>query len=303
MRARRSAEARTIDLLKLTQDFVVGVSSGLASGLIAISCYNEVAVEGVPAKAAVYRKLGDLRSYLAGLLEGGDGKSLPSQAMSLLSRLYEIDLESRQRWIQLGITLAISLSVLASFLASYRMYLDPLLPLVFLPLYFLLPSFAPIEVPDPVSADAIASDLEAGSGKVYAMRHLGIYERMIVDDAEVEIPKYFKCVMTISDREILASLMRKTANTLRDLMSLIDSWYAGIRSLRRIFLALVVLMAGVNLGIYILSGRIFLNPPLGFLFTSGLISSILASKPLNCPLESSLVYTTSFFVGKSLLSL
>ncbi|MCS7102366.1 MAG: hypothetical protein NZ992_00605 [Candidatus Korarchaeum sp.] len=304
MRTRRSPEVRTIDLLRLTQDFVIGVSASLSSGLMAISCYREVAVEGVPAKVAVYQKLGKMRSYLAGLLEGGDEKSSSEVAMSLLSRLYEIDLESRQRWIQLSLSASISISILVSFLSIYKgMNIDPLLPLILLPLYFLLPSFTSLEIPDPALADAIANDLEVGSGKIYAMRHLGIYERIVVDDGELEIPSFFRYAMAVSSKETSASLMRRTANMLKDLESIVASWHAGMESSRRLFISLVVLVAGVNLGICFLSEKVFLKAPLGFLFTSGLVSSILASRPLKYPLESSLAYAISFSIGRAIIGL
>lgn len=304
MRARRSPEVRTVSLLRLTQEFAIGMSASLSSGLIAISCYREVAVEGVPAKLAIYRKLGRMKDYLSGLLEGGNERTIPEVAMNLVSRLYEIDLGSRERWIQLSISTSISISVVISILSIYGgLQVDPLLPLIFLPLYFLLPSFTPLEVPNPSSADAIASDLEAGSGKVYAMRHLGIYERMVVEREEVEVPSYFKHAMVISDREASAYLMRRTSRVLSELRSSIDAWRAGIESLRKLFISLVILVACVNLGVCLLSERVFFNASTGFLFTSGLVSSITASRPLKCPLESSLAYALSFSIGRAILGL
>ncbi|MEM3869818.1 MAG: hypothetical protein QXJ39_01645 [Candidatus Korarchaeum sp.] len=302
MRARGSAESRTISLLKLTQDFVIGLSASLSSGLEAIGCYQQVAVEGVSASETVYRRLGRMRKYLAGLLEGGDERASSEVAMKLLSRLYEIDLESRQRWIQLSVSLAITLSLTASLLSFYHLHLDPLLPLTLLPLYFLLPSFTPLEIPDPASAEAIASDLELGSGIIYALRHLGIYERTVVDE-EPKVPTYFEYAMRIASRDAAASLMRRTANMLKDLGSIVDSWRAGMKALRKLLIFLVALSAGINLAVYVVSGKVFGEAPLGFLFTSGLVSSLLASKPMNCPVESALAYTTVFTIGKMILGI
>lgn len=301
MRARGSAESRTLNLLKLTQDFVIGMSTSLAWGLEAIGCYQQVAVEGVPARESVYRKLGKMRNYLAGLLEGGGEGTSSEVAMKLLSRLYKIDLESRQRWIQLNVSLAIAVSIAASFISTYH-YLDPLLPLILLPLYFLLPSFTPLEVPDPASADAIASDLESGGGRIYALRHLGIYERAVVDE-EPEIPAYFKYAMRIASRDATASLMRRTADMLKYLKSVVELWFAEMRLLRRILIFLVVLVAGIDLAIYLLSWKVFGGASLSFLFTSGLVFSLLASKPLRCPIESSLAYTLAFYVGRTILGI
>lgn len=303
MRARRSPEARTIGLLRLVQGFVIGVSASLASGLIAASCYNEVAVEGVPARKAIHQRLGKFRSYLAGLLDGSDERSSSEAAMKLLAYLYEIDLRSRERWIQIGVATSVSIGILVSLLTLYRsLSPDPLFPLLLLPLYFLLPKFEPLEVPDPALADSVASDLEVGGGRVYAMRHLGLYERIVVD-GYANIPDYFNQLMTISRRDISASVMRKTANLLRELKSIVDSWRAELNSLRRLFLSLVVLMAGVNLGVCLFSERAFSNAPIGFLFTMGLTSSVLASRPLRCPVEAALIYAVSFSMGMILLGI
>lgn len=303
MRTSGSPERRTANAIELVQKFVVALKASTALGLIALGCYERVAVEGVRAKDAISERLLGIKEYLIGLLEGGDEGSSSGAALNLLSRLYEIDLDRRYKWIQISTAFAISMSAALSFIALYSgIHLDPLIPISLLPLYYLLPGFTPLEVPDPSLADAIANDLEKGGGRFYSLRHLGVYERISVDENDLSIPDYFRYALILSSKETSALMMRKTASILRELHGAVRSWREEVRSLKIILLSSIALLALINIGICFLGVKMYSEVPVGFIFSCGFTLSILISKHIGCSLESAIIYSISFSLGMLLLN-
>lgn len=293
MRVRRLSSR--MNRIKLIQDFVVSLKLSPALALMTLSCYEEVAVEGIRMKQAVESELGEVREYLTGLLEGGDEASSSEVAMKVIERLYEIDLDNRQKMIQVSVSLSLAMSIAFAFISFFRyIQLPAFFPLVFLPLYFLIPGLNEPEVPRPSIADAIASDLEKGCGSIYALKYLGIYERLVVDESEVELPLYFEYALKRSDKRASALMMRKTASFLKDLHSAVETWKAGIKSLKNLMLSMIAMMGFLNFGLCYLGAKIFSTAPTGLIFLLGLVSSILIARQLNCSLQSVMIYLISF---------
>jgi hypothetical protein len=287
------AESKTVKRIKLVQKFVIGYLSSPALGLMALNKYGSVAVEGITAKKAVYDALGFLRKYLAGLLEGAEEESATKAALTFISKLYEEDLKARRSWIEIGITLSLGLSLFIAFL-SYRIIIPPFLPLLLLSFYPLMPGYSELEIEDPNVADAMASDLERGSGVVYALRQLGLYEASVVDDAE--LPSYFEFLKIVSDREALKNMMRRTASVLRALSEIIDEWKANIKSTRILLLISLIVVAAINVALSYILGQLGLNTPQSTLFSLGLAVAILISKPLGYSIQAAAAYSISFLL-------
>jgi hypothetical protein len=291
------AESKTVKRIKLVQKFVIGYLSSPALGLMALNRYGCVAVEGISAKKAVYEALGFLKKYLAGLLEGAEEESATKAALNLISKLYEEDLKVRRNWIEIGITLSLGLSLFIAFL-SYRIIIPPFIPLLLLSLYPLMPGYSELKIEDPNVADAMASDLERGSGVIYALRHLKLYEASVVDD--VELPSYFEFLKMVSDREALKNMMRRTASILRALNEILDEWKANIKSTRILLIISLVVVASINVALSYILGQLGLNAPQLTLFSLGLAIAILISKPLAYSIQAALAYSSAFLLASYL---
>ncbi len=293
---------------KMAQKLVLGWVSSPALGLKMVSAYEEVAVEGKRAKDSLNKKkLGDIGRILSSVPEGGDPEASLSSSLSLISQLLEADVISRERWIYLILTLGMSLSVgisLAITLGRVNIRFYHLLALLLL--YPIIPSLS-MRIPegDPSMADLVASYLEKGGGRIYALKGLGLYERLVVDDFlhNFQLPEWAEVMKNISDRKMLASIMRKTSNMLKEFNRITSAWKARIKSLRAMTL---VISSAIGISNVLLM-RVMSSPLLGFvgsapdlplmLLISGLVSVALSSKPVGFSLESSAIYLFSFSIA------
>ncbi len=293
---------------KMAQKLVLGWVSSPALGLKMISAYEEVAVEGERAKNSLNKRgLGDLGRILSSVVEGGDPESALSSSLSLISQLLEADAISRERWIYLVLTLGMSISVGISLAISLgRVGIRFYHLLMLLLLYPIIPSLdMGVIKEDPSAADSVASSLERGSGRIYALKGLGYYERLVVDDFlySVKLPEWAEIIKDISDRKMLASVMRKVSNMLKEFNRIMSAWNARIRSLKAMTL---VISSAIGISNVIIM-KVMSSPLLGFagipqdlpllLLISGLVSVILSSKPIGFTIESSSVYLASFSIA------
>ncbi|HDI73993.1 MAG TPA: hypothetical protein ENF57_03175 [Candidatus Korarchaeota archaeon] len=297
---------------ELVQKLVLGWAASPALGLKMVSAYGEVAVDGERARRALEKKgLSEVSKILVSIPEGGDEEASLGSSLTLISQLLEADAQSRERWIYLAMTLGMALSVGVSLAltlggVSLKFY-------HFLSLLLLYPIIPGLELGqlehEPFLADAVASTLESGGGRVYALRHLGLYEKLLLDQPlhEAELPEWARVLLEISDRERLAVVMRRTSNMLKEFRRIISVWRAKMRSLKVMSLVItsalgisnVLLLRVINSP---LLGMAILNPDLPVsLLVSGLVSVILSSKPVDVTLEASAVYLLSFSLAYSLI--
>ncbi len=292
----------------MAQKLVLGWASSPALGLRMVSAYEEVAVEGERARDSLSRReLGDIGKILSSILEGGDPKASLSSSLSLISQLLEADVVSRERWIYLILTLGMSISVGISLAITLgRICLKFYHLLMLLLIYPIIPGLnTRIPEGDPSAADLVASYLEKGSGRIYALKGLGFYERLVVDDflRDFQLPEWAGIMKEISDRRMLASVMRRTSNMLKEFRRITGAWKARVRSLKAMTLVISSAIGISN----VLLARVMSSPLLGFvgntpnlpilLLISGLVSVTLSSKPIGFALESSIIYLFSFSIA------
>ncbi len=295
----------------LLQRLVLGWSASPALGLRAVSAYGEVAVDGVRAGEVLRRKLDESGRLLAGIEEGGDREESLRSALTLVSQLMEADAQARERWMYLSLTLGMALSVgIALALSLGGLALDSVHILPFFLLYPLIPGPPKGgQVGDPAIADYLASSLERGGGRIYALRHLGLYEALVMDLTleEADLPAWANIMREMSDRRVLARVMRRTSGLLRELSRIASAWNARLRSMKAMA---VVISAAMGLSNVILL-RVITSPllspmavPAGLTLTlllSGLLSSLLSSKPLGASIESGVSYLSAFSLAYALI--
>ena len=162
---------------------------------------------------------------------------------------------------------------------------------------------------DPAAADYIASTLERGGGRIYALRHLGLYEPLVldVDLDDVELPPWANVLREMSDRKTLAKVMRRTSTMLREFKRITSAWRARMRSMKVMSL---IISSAIGLSNVVLM-RVVTSPllypmqipadlPLTLLL-AGLISTLISAKPLGASIESGVAYLSAFSLAYALI--
>ncbi len=300
---------------KLVQKLVLGWTVSPAYGLLKADpqAYNKVAVEGVRLSNALKEITAsrEVNTFLSSLPKGGEKLRTLESSLKLISQLIEVDVSSRERWVYAAITASISMAMVAAIMAAMGKVIGlQVLVLAALPLilYPFVPSSPPLPKFDPSSADSVASSLEVGGGRAYALRNLGLYKELVVDHTleEVELPLWAEVLKELSGRKYLALIMRRTANLLRDLKRLEKYWEEKMKGLKATVMAMCALLGVTNT---LLLRSIILLPFSGaysdlkpILLLLGTSYSLLASKPVRAELPAILSYLASFMLSDYLIS-
>lgn len=314
-----------VEKTRIIEELVLGWSASPALGLKAIGSYEPVAVEGVDASKAIGRRLEEMKLRIAkGVEEGGDREGVLRSSLALISNLYESDVQARVKWMHVSLTLGLLLCVGVALIftlgkISISMVNFLLIIPVFLSAYTLIPSPEHIAGSDdggeakmdldPAKADYIASVLERGGGRIYALKGLGIYERLVVEEdlKSVVLPKWASVMKQLGDRDELAKVMRRTATLLRDLRRIRDSWRAHIRSLKGVGYVISSSLGAINVILLkvfsspLLSPYVTPNNLTNILLISGLLTVAIATKPLGSSISSCLSYLLAFVASYYLL--
>ncbi len=295
----------------LAQRLVLGWSASPALGLKAVSAYEEVAVEGRRASEALVSRMDEVGALLSGIEEGGDREESLKSSLTFISQLLEADAQARERWMYVSLTMGMALSVgIAVALALSGMSVKPLYLVPMALIYPLVPGLSLDKLPDdPAAADYIASTLERGGGRIYALRHLGLYESLVLDTDfdEIDLPTWANVLREMSDRRVLARVMRRTSVMLREFKRITSTWSARMRSMKAMSL---IISSAIGLSNVILlrvisspllySMRVPADLPLTLLLT-GLISTFISAKPLGASIESGVAYLSAFSLAYALI--
>lgn len=305
----------------IIEKLVLGWSASPALGLQAIGSYEPVAVEGLNASEVIGRRLEEMKLGIAkGIEEGGDREGVLKSSLALISDLYESDVQARVRWMHVSLTLGLFLCVGVALLFTLggigisSAHFLPFIP-IFLLIYSSIPSYnsggirrggdpkdsAEMDL-DPAKADYISSILERGGGRIYALKGLGLYEKLVVEEGlkSIRLPDWASIIGQLGDRDELARVMRRTATLLRDLRRIRDAWRARIRSLKSVGYVISSSLGATNVILLKVFSSPLFSPPHGpgqlflILLLSGLLAVAMATKPLNSSISSCLSYLLAY---------
>ncbi len=292
------------------QRVVLGWSTSPALGLkfLGRPYYEKVAVDGVRAKETLKElEMGDLGKILSTMAERSNAQASLSSSLSLISHLLEADVYSRERWIYLTLTLGMALTIGIALLLTFSGL--PMPPYYFAPL-FLLYLFTPglniesLDI-DPREADAMASYLERGGGRVYSLKALGLYEAIVLDKSlsQAKLPIWANVIRELSNRNKLSEVMRRTSDMLKEFKKVHGMWKAKIKSLKAINMVITAALGLTNALLLKfvnspLIGSTILTPPdLAYsLLISGLLISLISSKPVGISLYAASSYLAGFSI-------
>jgi len=253
----------------------------------------------------------EIGALLSGIEEGGNRDESLKSSLTFISQLLEADAQARERWMYVSLTMGMALSVgIAVALALSGMRIEPLYMIPMVLIYPLVPGLSLGKLSDdPAAADYIASALETGGGRIYALRYLGLYEPLVldVDFDEIDLPPWANVLREMSDRGALAKVMRRTSVMLREFKRITSAWSARMRSMKAMSLIIssaiglsnVILLRVVSSPL-LYSMRVPADLPLTILLT-GLISTFISAKPLGVSIESGVAYLSAFSLAYALI--
>jgi len=300
---------------EMAQRVVLGWSASPALGLKLLGrpYYEKVAVDGVRAKETLKElEMDDLGKILSTVAEGSDTQASLSSSLSLISRLLEADVYSRERWIYLTLTLGMALTIGIALLLTFSgLHIPPYYFALLFLLYPFIPGLNPESLDvDPGEADAMASYLEGGGGRVYSLKALGLYEMVVLDESlsQIELPTWAKVIKELSNRNELSEVIRKTSDMLKEFKKIHSMWKAKIRSLRAINTVITAALGLTNAFLLrfvnspLIGSTIPVPPDLAYsLIISGVLISLISSKPVGISLYAASSYLTAFSIAYLLI--